>query len=217
MCGRYHLRKAPRKIRDSALPPDFSDTKINPFLKLDRWNIAPTQGAPVVRVIDGEWMVDEIRWAFLPAWMTDRGKYQINARAETVFERPMFRSAAKATRCLVLADGWFEWQKVADGKQPWNFEPAAPFAFAGLWTRGKDKEGNPEDSYLILTTDANPVAAEVHNRMPVVLEPAQWAPWLIDGERDVLQPYRGELRTWPVTRKMSNPRYNEPDSVEAVA
>lgn len=217
MCGRYHLRKAPRKIRANALPPDFSETRINPFLKLDRWNIAPTQQAPILRLIDGEWAGGEMRWGFLPAWMNDRTKYQINARAETVFEKPMFRSAASATRCLVLADGWYEWQKVADGKQPWNFEPAEPFAFAGLWTRGRDSEGEPEDTYLILTVDANDVAGRVHNRMPVVLPPEAWSAWVKDGERDLLRPYGGELNAWPVTRKMGSPRYNQPDAVEAIA
>src|SRR5690606_11250477 len=114
MCGRYHLRKAPREVRANALPADFAETKINPFLKLDRWNIAPTQMAPILRQVDGEWAGSEVRWGFLPAWMKDRTKYQINARAETAFEKPMFRAAARATRCLVLADGWYEWQSVAD-------------------------------------------------------------------------------------------------------
>lgn len=221
MCGRYHLTKAPKWVRQSAFPEDFSETKINPFLKLDRWNIAPTQTAPILRVRESEIEGVEIRWGFQPKWMADKGRIQVNARAETVFEKPMFRAAAKSQRCLVLATGWYEWQQLPNGKQPWVFQPAKPFAFAGLWTQGVTRAGEPEDNYLILTTEPNDIASRVHNRMPVVLEMAQWNAWLDqqvanDDLRSLLLPYGGEMEAWKVSRYVNSPKNEGPECVEKV-
>src|SRR5690606_27192797 len=216
MCGRYYLRKAPKDIRYGTLPEDFSQTKINPFLNLDRFNIAPSQKAPVLRRFNDDLVGAELRWGFLPAWMTN-GKPQINARSETVFEKPMFRSAARSTRCMVFASGWYEWQATASGKQPYAFEPEEPVAFAGLWTPGRSSDGAADDSYLVLTTDANETASAVHNRMPVTLKTDQWLEWIETGNPELLRPFEGRLQVWPVTRKVGNPRYDAPDCVERLA
>lgn len=221
MCGRYHLRKQPKWVRSSAYPDDFSETRINPFLKHDRFNIAPSQLAPILRWLDGDVRGGEARWGFQPRWMAESGRIQINARCETIFEKPMFRASAKSKRCLVLATGWYEWQQVAGGKQPWVFQPEAPFAFAGLWTHGVDKHGEPEDNYLILTTEPNALAARVHNRMPVVLEMEQWNAWLDeaaskDSLAGLLKPYEGRLEAWPVSRYVNNPKNEGEKCVERV-
>lgn len=217
MCGRYYLRKAPKAVRNNALPPDWSDTKIDPFKDIERFNIAPSQTAPVARLVDGELTVEELRWGFLPQWMAAKGKPQINARSETVFEKPMFRAAAKSQRCVVPATGWFEWQPVAGGKQPWAFEPNELVAFAGLWTCSVNRDGEPENNYLILTTEASPIAARIHNRMPVILSAEQWMPWVQDGARELLRPYDGPLDAWKVTPRMGSPRFNGPECVERIA
>lgn len=224
MCGRYFLTKAPKNVRTRMFPEDFPETRINPLLELGRYNIAPTQAAPVFRNIDGEIVASEMRWGFRPGWLKDPTRLQINARAETVFEKPMFRAAARVTRCLVPASGWYEWQAEVGGKQPYAFhiKEYVPFAMAGLWTHAKLKEGGQEESFLVLTTQANPFAAKIHNRMPVILSPEACRAWLdLRTSQDELVQnlvaYPGDdLQVDKVSKKVNSPNNNDAECLAAV-
>ncbi len=149
-----------------------------------RYNIAPSQVAPVIVNIDGTRVLDLYRWGLIPSWSKDMkiGNKMINARCETVGEKPSFRRLVNKRRCLVLADGFYEWQKSEDGKSKTPIrimmKSEEPFTFAGLWDEWRDAEGRPLRSYTILTTWANPLLKKVHDRMPVILRPEGIDPWL---------------------------------------
>ncbi|MGQ0664409.1 MAG: SOS response-associated peptidase [Pseudomonadota bacterium] len=180
MCGRYSLTTPVEALRTL-----FRFEGPGPNLP-PRWNIAPTQSAPVVAAADGGRALRAMRWGLVPAWAKDAsiGARMINARAETVADKPAFRAAFKARRCLVPADGFYEWQTVGapKTKQPGLFrlQDEGPFAFAGLWERWR---GGPEplETFAILTTAANQIMASFHDRMPIVLAPADHAAWLDPG------------------------------------
>jgi putative SOS response-associated peptidase YedK len=179
MCGRYALNTTPRTIAG------LFDLDTTPNLP-PRYNIAPTQEAPVVRRSrDGRHALAPMRWGLVPFWATEVriGAKMINARAETVAEMPAFRRAFAARRCLVPADGFYEWKKDGKARRPFriglrNWEP---FAFAGLWARWCSAEGEVVRSFTIITTDANGAIQPIHNRMPVILDPADYAAWLDPG------------------------------------
>lgn len=179
MCGRYRQTKPVDEMRDLRRffrnpPPNFEP----------RYNAAPTQRLPIVRRGDDGAGVLELRhWGLIPAWARDRkiAAQTINARAETVAEKPSFRVAFKSRRCLVAADGWYEWVGPPKAKQPYMFtiDGGAPFAFAGLfesWTDPASKE--KVETFNIVTTEPNAVANVVHDRMPVVLPAARYDAWL---------------------------------------
>ena len=159
-------------------------------------------------------------WGLIPSWAKDPaiGNKMINARAETVSEKPSFRSAFKKRRCLILADGFYEWQKTDDGKQPYHIkmEDDSPFAFAGLW-EAWDKYGEEIRSGTIITTDANDLMNEIHHRMPVILHPEDYGLWL-DPDFDekealtsLLKPYPSDaMEAYPVSRRVNKPANNEP-------
>ena len=150
----------------------------------------------------------------------------INARAETVAEKPSFRSAFKRRRCLIVADGFYEWQKAGDGaKQPYHFrmKDSSSFAFAGLWETW-DAYGEQIRSCTIVTTDANDLMREIHHRMPVILPAENYAAWLDPGFGgkeallDLLRPYPSEeMEAYPVSRRVNRPANNEPSVVEPAA
>lgn len=184
MCGRYSLTTPPEAMRrlfgfegQPNLPP--------------RYNIAPTQEAPIVRLsAEGRRELAMARWGLLPVFAKAPadGARMINARAETVAEKPAFRAAFRHRRCLVPADGFYEWQKLSDGpkpaKQPWRIglRDGAPFAFAGLFESWRPRDGAADApallTFTILTTDANAAIAKIHPRMPVILANADHAAWL---------------------------------------
>lgn len=218
MCGRYSLANTGR----SQLPAGLGEM---PAYE-PRYNIAPQQQAPVVRHVNGKHEVQELVWGFRPAWLKDKRKAQINARAETLFTKPLFRQSALNRRCLVLATGWYEWQKQPAGpKLPYAFhlEHDGMFAFAGIWTRWHGDENDTEESYAIVTTDASPLAAAVHSRMPVVLTGESCEQWL-DMERNaasnldaLLKPYRGEdLRAFRVSSYVNKPSNTGADCIRPV-
>jgi putative SOS response-associated peptidase YedK len=151
-----------------------------------RYNIAPTQFVAAVRVTGGPREVAMLYWGLVPSWAKDKsiGVRMINARSETLAEKPSFRSAFKRRRCLVLADGYFEWQRSGAIKQPYfiSFAAGEPFAMAGLWERWRDPgSGEPLESCCIVTTSPAPAVAHVHDRMPVIVPPARYAEWLDPG------------------------------------
>jgi putative SOS response-associated peptidase YedK len=180
MCGRYSITTSVESLRQL-----FKFT--SPGLNLQpRWNVAPTQDAPVVRLgRDGQRELKMLRWGLVPYWSKDisGGARMINARGETVAEKPAFREAFTARRCLVPVDGFYEWETLGDqpSKQPLLFRTAdgQPFAFAGLWERWRPREGGtPVETFTIVNTAANAIMARYHDRVPIVLAPEDYATWL---------------------------------------
>ena len=211
MCGRYSLTtpvEGIRRLFDFAALPNLPA----------RYNIAPTQPAPVVRRGgDGRRELALLRWGLVPSWAKDAsiGSRLINARAETVADKPAFRAAFKSRRCLVVADGFYEWRKLGDGKQPYRITLAdgGPFAFAGLWERWAPAAGEAIESFAIVTTDANPRLRPIHDRMPVILDPAGHETWLDGGPAalTLLRPFPGDaLAVHAVDRRVNNPRHDDP-------
>src|SRR5262245_7474343 len=176
MCGRFTLT-APRQALKNLFPLfDFPEVPPN-------YNVAPTQAVLAVRVPHGQ---DKpapalLKWGLVPGWADDPaiGNRMINARAETAADKPSFRAAFRKRRCLVLADGFYEWQKVGGKKQPYliRLRGGEPFAFAGLWEHW-ERDGRAVESCTILTTDANGLVKPLHDRMPVILAPQDFALWL---------------------------------------
>jgi putative SOS response-associated peptidase YedK len=220
MCGRYTLRTAVDTLAERF---EIDDA---PSSVAASYNVAPTQGVATVLVEDGKRKLERLHWGLIPSWADNPsiGNKMINARAETVAEKPSFRKAFKNHRCLVLADGFYEWQKTANGKQPYyiRMEDGSPFAFAGLWESWQN--GSEIRSATIITTDANDVVAPIHNRMPVILHPEDYQLWL-DPDFDekeplttLLKPYPSEaMEAYPVSRRVNSPSNNEPSIIESVA
>jgi putative SOS response-associated peptidase YedK len=177
MCGRYSLATGVDVLRGL-----FRIEGEAPSLE-PRWNVAPTQPVTVVVVPnEGPRTLRLMRWGLIPSWAKDPsiGNRMINARAETLAEKPSFRDALRKRRCLVVADGFYEWVKEGARKRPVWIHPkeGGVLAFAGLWERWKDPEGSTVESCTIVTTSANGTMAPFHHRMPVILPPAAWDRWL---------------------------------------
>ena len=187
-----------------------------------RYNIAPTQFVAAIRN-DAEENAELVsfRWGLVPFWAKDPsiGNRMINARAETVAEKPSFRNAYKRRRCLILADGFYEWHTEDGVKIPYfiSLKSGDPFAFAGLWENWTSKEtGEVLETTTIVTTEANEFLSQLHHRMPVVVEPGNAARWL-GGDMDYLPDYKNlapEFRAWPVDRKVGNARNESSDLIE---
>lgn len=177
MCGRYSLTTAPEAMRRL-----FATTGALPNYPA-RFNIAPTQTAPVVRLdAAGSRELALLRWGLVPSWSKgmDRRFSMINARAETVATKPAYRGPFRDRRCLVPADGFYEWKSEGGAKQPYRFtlKDGGLFAFAGLWDRWQDPTGGTVESYTIIVTTANELVRAVHDRMPVILDSAARDRWL---------------------------------------
>jgi putative SOS response-associated peptidase YedK len=196
-----------------------------------RYNIAPTQMVAIIR-LDRETLKRRlvlVKWGLVPFWAKDSsiGNRLINARAESVAEKPAFRAAFKSRRCLVPADGYYEWEKRKGGqKQPYlaRNTDGSPFAFAGLWEKWQAPEDEVIESCTILTTDANELTQPIHDRMPVILHPKDYDLWL-DPEvkapnllKPLLRSYPSEeMMVMPVNPKVNKATYDAPDCVEAVS
>jgi putative SOS response-associated peptidase YedK len=192
-----------------------------------RFNIAPTQEVPVIRRREQGREAAPLKWGLVPSWAKDEkvGARMINARGETVSEKPSFRSAVKTRRCLVPASGFYEWVKTEDGKQPHfiHFADARTFAFAGLWERWHQRGGGPLDTFTIITTSPNPLIAELHDRMPVILPSAAWREWLepapleTDRLEQLLVPHPAEnMEAYPVSRHVNSPRNDDPECIARI-
>ena len=223
MCGRFAFHATADELLEAfgvIVAPDLEP----------RYNIAPSQPVPVIRADqDGERHMDLLRWGLVPSWAKDSkiGNRLINARAETVAEKPAFRSAYKRRRCLIAASGFFEWQASPGGKIPMYIsDPSGrPYAFAGLWERWQQAGAAPLETCLIVTVAANNVLQPVHERMPAVLDADAQATWLsaltpAQDCRSLLRPAAERFtRFWPVSRKVNNPAHEGPDllvPVEAI-
>ncbi len=195
-----------------------------------RYNVAPTQGVLAVRQLaaDEPRRADLLTWGLIPSWADDHriGARMINARSETLRQRPSFRSAYKSRRCLVLADGFYEWKMTPEGKQPLLIRVGggAPFAMAGLWERWRGPGDTPIESCTIITTQANDVMSRVHDRMPVILPDVHHALWLDPGFKDteqlspLLVPRASDgMSLTPVSKRVNNVRNDDATCVETVA
>lgn len=190
------------------------------------WNVAPTQSAMVVRrhPETGARHLDLLQWGLLPSWTKDPAKAQrpINARSETIATSGLFRGAFKSRRCIVPADAFYEWQAIEGGKQPHAIAriDGQPMAFAGLWEGFRFPDGSIARTFTIATTNANADVRALHERMPVILEPADWALWLGEADGDaaaLLHPSPdGTLRHWPVGKRVNTPRNNSADLLDPV-
>ena len=191
-----------------------------------RYNIAPSQTVTVVVQRETK-QLTEMRWGLIPFWAKDVsiGNRMINARSETVSEKPAFRSAFKKRRCLILADGFYEWQKLNGRKQPVRIQVdgGRPFAIAGLWEHWQSPDGSEIESCTLLTTEPNELLKPVHNRMPVIISPQDYALWLDPGAqhpdelKSLLRPYPAEhLSFYSVSTHVNNPRNEDPLCIKPI-
>jgi putative SOS response-associated peptidase YedK len=175
MCGRYTITSAPEALR--ALLGYDERPNFPP-----RYNVAPTQPIPIVRWVAGKRHFALVRWGLLPSWVKDPKTFSllINARGETAAEKPAFRAAMKRRRCLIPADGFYEWQKTGARKRPFfvHAKSGAPLVFAGLWETWEGPNGEQLDTATIVTTAANRTLRPIHERMPVILAPEAFDLWL---------------------------------------
>lgn len=223
MCGRFTLR-TPQQVLVSQFALETQPTLF------PRYNIAPSQPVAVVRQSPspeaaGKRELVKLRWGLVPSWAKDPaiGNQMINARSETAATKPAFRSAMRSRRCLIPADGFYEWKKVGKLKQPYfiRLPDDKPFAFAGLWERWTDPEGRPLETCTILTTDANDLLRPLHIRMPVIVEPADYAAWLDPARTDPEQ-FRptfasltaDQLTLTPVSTIVNSPANDDPRCIE---
>jgi putative SOS response-associated peptidase YedK len=216
MCGRFTLRT---KREDLAKLFDAVIPEIPP-----RYNIAPTQEVAAVRAAGAGRELVNLRWGLIPSWAKDQkiGYRLINARADGVADKPSFRSAFKSRRCLVAADGFYEWQKTATKqKQPYyiTLRDGGPFAFAGLWERWHGGDGDIQ-SCTIVTTDANELMRPLHDRMPVILDAKDYAMWLDPTPRpkeellSLLKPFPSDaMQAVPVSTTVNNPKNQGPQCI----
>ena len=219
MCGRFSL------IVDASVLADVFDVD-PPRALTPRYNIAPTQMVPIVRAADSDRReLAEARWGLVPSWAKDpkMGARMINARGETVTEKPSFRAAVKTRRCLVPASGFFEWAKHKEGSKVPHFihyTDGRVFAFAGLWERWTKGEGEPLETFTIITTQPNEVVAPLHDRMPVILASDHFGEWLQpspiapDRLRRLLSPCpEAGMEAYPVSTRVNSPAHDDPSCV----
>jgi putative SOS response-associated peptidase YedK len=217
MCGRYFLT-TPGDVLAAELGLE-SAPELEP-----RYNIAPSQQVPIVRAGGGRRELAQVRWGLIPGWAKDPaiGNRMINARGETLAEKPSFRDAFRKRRCLIPADGFYEWKKLPAGKQPFVLRRrgGGPIAFAGLWSSWKDPEtGEPVETCAIVTTTPNELAATVHDRMPVLLASDARSTWLApDAPPDVLTALlvpspAADLAAYPVSRRVNSPDNDDPSCI----
>jgi len=214
MCGRFTLTASGQRLRErfalAAAPPELAP----------RYNIAPTQPVLVIPNRTTR-VVRPARWGLIPHWASDPsiGHRQINARAETLAARPAFRAAFARQRCLIPADGFYEWRRAGRQRTPFYIHPrdGAPLAFAGLWDVWRPAGGEPIASCAIVTTAANPTLAPLHDRMPVILAPESWDTWLDPRERaagelmPLLAPCPDDwLAAYQVSTLVNSPAHEDP-------
>lgn len=220
MCGRFALLTPGEQL---LIQFGVDRTPVDVSMIAPRYNIAPTQPVVVVRAvsagstpaISNQRELTFLLWGLIPSWVKEPkiGSRLINARAETAAEKPSFRAAFKRRRCLVLADGFYEWQKLNGKKQPLfiHLTERKPFALAGLWESWHSPDGGVLDTCTILTTSANEFMAPIHNRMPVILEPEDYNTWLFPGDQPdlaqhLLRPFADEkMAAYPVNTWVNNP------------
>jgi putative SOS response-associated peptidase YedK len=220
MCGRFTLTADPADLQEAFEWVNFGNAKLSP-----RYNIAPTQPIPVVPN-RGSNTLDFFTWGLVPFWAKDPsiGNRMINARSETLTEKPSFKHSFRRRRCLILTDGFYEWQKVegSKAKQPIyiHLKHHKPFAFAGLWEEWNSPDGSQILSATIITTAPNDLIKPIHNRMPVILDESAYERWLLPGEADtsnlseLLIPFdSNQMDYYPVSKMVNNPKNDQPGCI----
>ena len=220
MCGRFTLSSPSETVEalfELAETPDL----------VARYNVAPTQTVASVLIDAGksQRVLRMLHWGLVPSWAKDPGigSRMINARSETVATKPSFRAAFRRRRCLIVADGFYEWKKLERGKQPYYIRLAdgAPFAFAGLWEHWDGGDGSAVDSCTIITTEPNELTRDIHNRMPVILARDDHATWLDpeltdpDDVQSLLRPYPADhMEAYPVSTRVNRASNDVPECIE---
>jgi len=221
MCGRFTIFSPASVIEEY-----FELTDLYPFIP--SYNVAPSQNIlAILENADKKRVGVGLRWGLIPSWMKEENisSQMINARLETVHEKPSFCKAFQSRRCLIVADGIYEWKKTKDSKHPIYIHPEnkKPFGMAGLWEHWENNQGNVIESCTILTQEANQQISEVHNRMPVIIDPQNFSPWLDpeNHDTDQLQSMLNmldypKMALTPVSTKVNNPRFDSPECIEEI-
>ncbi|SDY90463.1 Putative SOS response-associated peptidase YedK [Evansella caseinilytica] len=222
MCGRFTLYADPEFLSEYVELENIAEIDLQP-----RFNIAPSQ--PVLTMVQGVngFRGGYMRWGLIPFWAKDpsAGYKMINARLETVQEKRSFRPLVGKRHCLIIADGFYEWKKEKTGKQPFYIRLATgePLLFAGLWDRWKDGDGKETISCTILTTAANDLMKELHDRMPVIVPKEKWGEWLqlkaVDEQRaePFFRPFPSKLmHAYPVSTMVNHPKNNSADCIREI-
>jgi putative SOS response-associated peptidase YedK len=221
MCGRYAITTAPeamRRLFGYLEQPNFPA----------RYNVAPTQPIPIVRMVEGRRQFALVRWGLLPSWAKDPRNFTllINARGESVCDKPAFRAAMRHRRCLIPADGFYEWKRDGAAKQPFyvTLKDGAPFAFAGIWENWMGPNGEEIETAAMVTTTASRSIAHIHDRMPVMLSPETFGVWLdcknVDAQTAMalVAPVRDDLvQAHEVSTRVNRVTNDTPDLIEEVS
>ena len=214
MCGRYALTSSPAVIAERfhlLWTPELAP----------HYNIAPGQAIPVVRETGQGRELAFLRWGLIPSWAKEAsiGMRLINARGETLADKPAFRSAYRQRRCLIPADAFYEWKAIAGRKQPYciRLRDEGPFGMAGLWEHWKAPDGQAVESCTIVTVDANALIAQLHDRMPLIVAPQDYDAWLTAESKELPHAVAaGDMRYHPVSPLVSNARNDVPACLEPI-
>jgi putative SOS response-associated peptidase YedK len=223
MCGRFSLSTPPEVI---AALFQLSGVVQYPL----RFNIAPTQLTPVIRAAAGNAQsrhLSLLRWGFVPHWAVDPaiGSKMINSKVETAAEKPAFRDAFRSRRCLVPVDGFYEWQATGKRKQPYRIvrKDGQPLGLAGLWSNWRDKDGRALETFTILTTEPTEAVKSIHNRMPLIIDPAHYSKWLDPQLQDVTElqslirsAHPVDLHAYPVSNRVNAPANDDAQCIDPI-
>lgn len=219
MCGRYSLTHNEQEIQERFQVDSFCHTHLTP-----RFNIAPSQGVPVVVFANNRRELGLFTWGLIPSWTKDlhKAKPLINARAETLADKPSFKRALASRRCIIPADGFYEWQKTTSGKLPMRIRLKSDelFGLAGLWEEWRGPDGHTVQTCTIITVVANSLLAGIHDRMPAILPPDMESTWLNPTMHDasklltLLMPYPdNQLEAYPVSRLINSASVESPECI----
>lgn len=222
MCGRSSLTKTEKEL-EKRFGATFYSEDLERYNPLPNYNVAPSHIMPIITQSDKEHF-QPMRWGFIPSWAKDEklGFKMINARVETILEKNTFKKAVEGRRCLVPADGFYEWKRTGKSKQPFRIQKkdASLFCYAGLWSKWISPKGEEIFSFTVITQQPNKLMEDIHDRMPVILTKEQEALWLSEELSpetllQMIEPYpEEELTAFPVSEKVNNVRNNDASLIE---
>ena len=211
MCGRYQLSSKPKDMR-------MHFNVGSPFTFKQSYNISPSSYCPIVRLNKEKNEVVSCYWGLIPSWAKDRKISPVNAKAETIREKPFFRGAYRHHRCIIPANGFYEWKGTKGNRQPFYFYPEGSdfFGFAGLWETW-ERPDEVIESFTIITTEANAIMAPIHQRLPVILNHQDYGEWLHNGEYSLLKPFDAEgMHCHSVSKQVNNPVNDDTDLISRI-